>query len=35
VEVRGEEGPKTADPITDLFPLRGALVGANRVAELT
>jgi hypothetical protein len=35
VEVRGEEGPKTADPITDRFPLRGALVGANRVAELT
>lgn len=31
----GEEGPKTVDPITDLFPLRGALVGANRVAELT
>lgn len=34
-EALGEEGPKTVDPITDLFPLRGALVGANRVAELT
>lgn len=34
-EAVGEEGPKTVDPITDLFPLRGALVGANRVAELT
>lgn len=31
----GEESPKTVDPITDLFPLRGAIVGANRVAELT
>jgi hypothetical protein len=31
----GEDGPKTVDPITDLFPLRGAVVGANRVAELT
>ncbi|HOB50083.1 MAG TPA: hypothetical protein PKK01_12330, partial [Mycobacterium sp.] len=31
----GEDGPKTVDPITDLFPLRGAMVGANRVAELT
>lgn len=31
----GEDGPKTVDPITDLFPLRGAIVGANRVAELT
>ncbi len=31
----GEEGPKAGDPITDLFPLRGAIVGANRVAELT
>lgn len=31
----GEDGPKTVDPITDLLPLRGAIVGANRVAELT
>ena len=29
----GEDGLKTVDPITDLFPLRGAIVGANRVAE--
>jgi hypothetical protein len=34
-EALGEDGPKTVDPITDLFPLRGAVVGANRVAELT
>ena len=31
----GEDGSETVDPITDLFPLRGAIVGANRVAELT
>ena len=31
----GEEDADTADPITDLLPLRGAIVGANRVAELT
>jgi len=31
----GEDGPKTVDPITDLLPVRGAIVGANRVAELT
>lgn len=31
----GEDDPKTVDPITDLLPLRGAIVGANRVAELT
>ncbi|ORA16198.1 hypothetical protein [Mycobacterium asiaticum] len=31
----GEDAPKTVDPLTDLFPLRGAIVGANRVAELT
>ena len=31
----GEEEEKHVDPITDLFPLRGAVVGANRVAELT
>lgn len=31
----GEDGPKTVDPITDLLPLRGAIIGANRVAELT
>ena len=31
----GEEGAQTVDPITDILPLRGAIVGANRVAELT
>ena len=31
----GEEGPQTVDPITDLFPLRSAIVGASRVGELT
>jgi hypothetical protein len=31
----GEEGAQTADPLTDILPLRGAIVGANRVAELT
>lgn len=31
----GEDGPKSVDPITDLLPIRGALVGANRVAEFT
>ncbi len=31
----GYESSQLVDPITDLFPLRGALVGANRVAELT
>lgn len=31
----GEDVPKTVDPITDLLPLRGAIIGANRVAELT
>lgn len=34
-QVLGEDGPKTVDPITDLLPLRGAIIGANRVAELT
>ena len=29
----GEEGAQTVDPITDILPLRGAIVGANRVAE--
>lgn len=31
----GEEGPTTHDAITELLPVRGAIVGANRVAELT
>ncbi len=31
----GEEGMKPVDPITDVLPVRGAIVGANRVAELT
>ena len=31
----GEEGMQPVDPITDVLPVRGALVGANRVAELT
>ena len=31
----GEEGTQTVDPITDLLPLRGAIVGAARVDELT
>lgn len=31
----GEEDTKPVDPITDLLPLRGAIIGANRVAELT
>jgi len=31
----GEGGAQTVDPITDVLPLRGAIIGANRVAELT
>ncbi|MCV7194028.1 hypothetical protein [Mycolicibacterium brumae] len=31
----GEQGPTTHDAITELLPVRGAIVGANRVAELT
>jgi hypothetical protein len=34
-EALGEDGPKTVDAITDLLPVRGAIIGANRVAELT
>ena len=28
----GYEDPTTVDPITDLLPVRGAIIGANRVA---
>ena len=31
----GDDDARYADPITDLLPLRGAIIGANRVAELT
>lgn len=31
----GEEGVQPVEPITDIFPLRGAIKGANRVDELT
>lgn len=39
-ESLGEEGPRTVegqtvDPLTEILPLRGAIIGANRVAELT
>lgn len=39
-ESMGEEGPRTVegqtvDPLTEILPLRGAIIGANRVAELT
>jgi hypothetical protein len=31
----GVEQKQTVDPITDVLPVRGAIIGANRVAELT
>lgn len=31
----GEEDVQTANPMTDILPLRGAVLGANRVNELT
>lgn len=39
-ESLGEDGPRTVegqtvDPLTEILPLRGAIIGANRVAELT